>query len=144
MTEGPCSGDGPARAPCPRGIGQPPPLGRRVQLLARALLWPGRGRGLALRAAAAKAQLDVVMVEPFGAFVDARGLPCYTHACWACDKRTFDATTLTHAPHATTPTVTETAEALEYSRDGHWVVVLCQRRNNEYFEVRCRGVFSVF
>ena len=24
------------------------------------------------------------------------------------------------------------------------VVVLCQRRNNEYFEVRCRGVFSVF
>ena len=85
----------------------------------------------ALRAAAAKAQLDVVMVEPFGAFVDACGLPCYTHACWAFDKRTFDATTLTHAPHSTTPTVTETAEALEYSRDGHWVVVLCQRGRTE-------------
>lgn len=85
----------------------------------------------ALRAAAAKAQLDVVMVEPFGAFVDACGLPCYTHACWAFDKRTFDATTLTHTPHSTTPTVTETAEALEYSREGHWVVVLCQRGRTE-------------
>ena len=69
------------------------------------------------------------MVEPFGTFVDA--CPCYTHACWAFDKRTFDATTLTHAPHSTTPTVTETAEALEYSREGHWVVVLCQRGRTE-------------
>lgn len=85
----------------------------------------------ALRAAVNKARLDVVMVEPFGAFVDACGLSCYTHGCWAFDKDTFDPTTLTHSPHSTTPTVTETAEALEYSREGHWVVVLCQRGRTE-------------
>ena len=27
--------------------------------------------------------------------------------------------------------MTETAEALEYSREGHWVVVLCQRGRTE-------------
>ena len=85
----------------------------------------------ALRTAVAKAQLDIVMVEPFGTFVDACGLPCYTHACWAFDKHTFDTATLTHIPHATTPKMTETAEALEYSREGHWVVVLCQRGRTE-------------
>ena len=85
----------------------------------------------ALRAAVTKARLDVVMVEPFGAFVDACGLSCYTHGCWAFDKETFDPTTLTHVPDRTTPTIQETAEALEYSREGHWVVVLCQRGRTE-------------
>lgn len=80
----------------------------------------------ALRDAVAKARLEVVMIETFGTFAESCQLSCYQTNHFAFDKRTLNSSTLHHASKETKQTLSETPEALDYSQNGHWVVVLCK------------------
>lgn len=70
---------------------------------------------------------DVILLETFGVFADATGLPCYQHQSQAFATNDIDAATLQHVPTDKTKPFEDTPEALEYSRDGHYVVVLAKK-----------------